>query len=89
MINNAGIRSVNFKVVYDTERTLAVNNVGTFLLALQLIPRLKETARRYGVTPHMTTVASALYDVAKYPPQHGDDIFAWYKDKSHVNTMNQ
>ncbi|KAK3944453.1 hypothetical protein QBC46DRAFT_305049 [Diplogelasinospora grovesii] len=89
LINNAGIRTGKFKIVYDTERTLAVNNIGTFLLAFQLIPKLKETARKYGVTPHMTTVGSALYDVAKYPEKHGDDVFAWFKDESHVNMMNQ
>lgn len=89
LINNAGISAFNFKVVYDTERTLAVNSIGTFLLALQLISKLKETARMYEVTPVMTTVASALYDVAKYPEQHGDDIFTWYKDPSHVNKFNQ
>lgn len=89
LINNAGVRSVNFKVVYDTERTLAVNNIGTFLLALQLIPKLKETARNYSVTPHMTIVASALYDVAKYPEEHGDDIFTWFQDQKHVNKMTQ
>ncbi|KAI0015271.1 hypothetical protein F4780DRAFT_773666 [Xylariomycetidae sp. FL0641] len=89
LINNAGIRSYNPKVVYDTERTLAVNNIGTFLLALQLIPKLKETARNHQTTPHMTIVASALYDVAKYPDECGDDIFAWYKDPAHVNAMNQ
>ncbi|KAI1379215.1 hypothetical protein F4677DRAFT_410934 [Hypoxylon crocopeplum] len=89
LINNAGVRSVNFKIVYDTERTLAVNNIGTFLLAFQMIPKLKETARKYGVTPHMTIVASALYDVAKYPEKHGDDIFAWFTEQSHVQWMNQ
>ncbi len=66
-----------------------MNNIGTFLLALQLVPKLKETARNYGVTPHMTTVASALYDMAKYPDQPGADIFSWYKDEGHVNWMNQ
>ncbi|KAJ4355521.1 uncharacterized protein N0V89_003538 [Didymosphaeria variabile] len=89
LINNAGISAFNFKVVYDTERTLAVNNIGTFLLAFQLIPKLKETARRYQVTPVMTTVASALYDAAKYPENHGDDLFGWFKDQSHVNKFNQ
>ncbi|OAG03344.1 NAD(P)-binding protein, partial [Paraphaeosphaeria sporulosa] len=89
LINNAGISAFNFKVVYDTERTLAVNTIGTFLLALQLIPKLKETARKYEVIPVMTTVASALYDNAKYPEQHGDDIFTWYKDPSHVKKFNQ
>ncbi|KAJ4290252.1 hypothetical protein N0V90_010467 [Kalmusia sp. IMI 367209] len=89
LINNAGVNAGNFKVVYDTERTLAVNSVGTFLLGLQLLPKLRETAGKYQTTPHMTTVASALYEAAKYPEQHGDDIFNWYKDEAHVDKFNQ
>jgi retinol dehydrogenase 12 len=88
VINNAGIQTINFQVAYGTERTIAVNVIGTFLLALQLIPKLKETANAYGVTPHMTFVGSALYDVAKYPEKHGDDIFAWFSDKTHVSMMD-
>ncbi|CRG91827.1 hypothetical protein PISL3812_08881 [Talaromyces islandicus] len=34
LINNAGIQTVDYQVVYGTERALAVNNLGTFLLAL-------------------------------------------------------
>ncbi|KAH8907672.1 NAD(P)-binding protein [Coniochaeta sp. PMI_546] len=89
VINNAGMQTLRFSVVYGTERTLAVNFIGTFLLAVQLIPKLRETAREYRVTPHMTFLSSALYDVAKYPEKHGDDIFAWFRDKSHVNPINQ
>lgn len=88
-ISNAGIGSVGFKVVYDTERTLAVNDIGTFLLALQLIPKLKNTAQDNDTVPHLTVVTSALYDVAKYPEEHGGDIFTWFKDESRVNKMNQ
>lgn len=89
VINNAGIMTFKFKAIYDTERTIAVNLIGTFLLAVQLIPKLKETAQKYRVTPHMTFVSSALYDEAKYPEKHGDDIFAWYKDESHFDRFNQ
>ena len=85
LINNAGIQTIEYQVVYGTERTIAVNVVGTFLLALQLIPKLKETAKAFKVAPHMTFVASALYDLAKYPQEPGDDIFAWFGDKNHVN----
>lgn len=87
VINNAGIRAMNFKVVYGTEQTIAVNVIGTFLLALQLIPKLKETAKVYGVTPHLTFVGSALYDVAKYPEHVSTDIFSWYADESHTGEM--
>lgn len=89
LINNAGIQTMNFGVAYETERCVGVNMVGTFLLALQMIPKLKETAKTYGVNPHMTFVCSALYDVAKYPEKHGDDIFDWLGDKTHNEPMNQ
>jgi retinol dehydrogenase 12 len=89
LINNAGMQTIKYQVSYGTERTVAVNVIGTFLLALQLIPKLKETAKAYGNTPHMTFLGSALYDVAKYPEKHGDDIFAWFGDKAHVNMMDQ
>jgi retinol dehydrogenase-12 len=89
VINNAGLRPNTFQLAYDTERTIGVNVIGTFLLALQLIPKLKETAKTYKVTPHMTFVTSALYDIAKYPEEHGGNIFAWYGEKSHMNKMNQ
>jgi NAD(P)-dependent dehydrogenase (short-subunit alcohol dehydrogenase family) len=89
LINNAGIQSPKFKLMYDTERTLAVNCIGTFLLAFQLIPKLRETGGTYGVTPHMTTVGSALYDVAVYPSHPGADIFSWFKDEKNMKPMNQ
>ena len=89
LVNNAGIKTMKHHVIYGTERNIAVNVIGTFLLALQLIPKLKETAKTYGVSPHMTFVGSALYDVAKYPDTHGQDIFDWYSDKAHVVPMDQ
>jgi NAD(P)-dependent dehydrogenase (short-subunit alcohol dehydrogenase family) len=89
LINNAGIQTLNFHVVDGTERTIAVNVIGTFLLALMLLPKLKETAKAYQVTPHLTFVTSALYSMAKYPEQPGEDIFAWLGDKNNVNMMNE
>lgn len=89
LISNAGIQTLKYQIAYGTERTVAVNVIGTFFLALQLIPKLKETAKAFGSTPHLTFVGSALYDVAKYPEKHGEDIFAWLSDKSKVDMMNE
>lgn len=47
VINNAGLQAANYAVSYGTERTIAVNVIGTFLLAVQLVPKLEETARVY------------------------------------------
>jgi retinol dehydrogenase 12 len=89
VINNAGLVTNSFQTVYGTERTIAVNVIGTFLLALQLIPKLKETAKTYEVTPRLTFVGSALYDVAKYPENYGKDIFSWLSNKENVAMVNQ
>lgn len=89
LINNAGMQTIKFRVAYGTEKTIAVNVIGTFLLAIQLIPKMRETAKAYSVKPHMTFTGSALYDVAKYPEIHGDNIFTWLGEKEHANMMNE
>jgi retinol dehydrogenase 12 len=89
VISNAGIQLLKFQMAYDTERVLGVNLIGTFLLAIQLIPKLRETATLVKEDTHLTFVGSALYDVAKYPEDHGEDLFAWLGVESNVNMMNQ
>ncbi|KAJ9610295.1 hypothetical protein H2200_005072 [Cladophialophora chaetospira] len=89
LINNAGIQTTKLHLTYGAERTLAVNVIGTFLLALQLIPKLQETAKIHGDTPHMTFVGSALYDLARYPEEHADDILAWPSEKPQMNRLQQ
>lgn len=89
LINLAGIRAFNFRLTYDTEHTLAINNIGTFLVALPLIPKLRETASKFNTTPVLTIVGSALYDIAKYPENPGDDIFTYFQDPSKVEPWNQ
>jgi retinol dehydrogenase 12 len=89
VISNAGVQLIQFQKTYDTERVVAVNVIGTFLLALQLLPKLSETAKLVNEDTHLTFVGSALYDVAKYPEEHGKDLFAWLGVESNVNMMNQ
>ncbi|KAG0650546.1 Short chain dehydrogenase atnD [Hyphodiscus hymeniophilus] len=89
LINNAGIQTLNFSVVYGTERAVAVNVIGTFLLACLIVPKLMETSARLGVDTHLTFVGSALFNAAKYPRNHGDDIFTYLSEKKNVDMMNQ
>jgi retinol dehydrogenase 12 len=84
LLNNAGVSTVKYKLSYGTEQAVGVNVIGTILLAIQLVPKLKETARAFGVTPHMTFTQSALYRLAKYPENPGDDIFAYMGNEKNV-----
>ncbi|KAF7553291.1 hypothetical protein G7046_g7137 [Stylonectria norvegica] len=88
LINVAGIMCVNHSVVYDTERSITMKTISTFLFAVQMIPKLKETAQQYGTTPHMTFVKSALYDSVQYPKNPGNDVFAFCKDKKQFRPQN-
>jgi retinol dehydrogenase-12 len=89
VIENAGVRMNEFELAEETEITLAVNVISTFLLALLVIPKLQETAKTFGVTPRLTIVGSALYSLAKFPEPLPEDIWKWYGEKKNFNGMNQ
>jgi retinol dehydrogenase-12 len=62
VILNAGVDLKEFTLTpsgYET--TLVVNVLGTFLLALLLLPKLRETASKYGVLPRIAIVGSAVH----------------------------
>ncbi|OKL63178.1 hypothetical protein UA08_01377 [Talaromyces atroroseus] len=89
LLNNAGVSTVHYSRSYGTEQAVGVNVIGTMLLAIQLVPKLKETAKAFGGPPHMTFTESALYRLAKYPDNPGDDIFAYMGDEKNVIMASQ
>ncbi|QDS76180.1 hypothetical protein FKW77_008014 [Venturia effusa] len=48
LLENAGISTRRFELSEDNESTMSTNILSTFFLAFLLLPRLKETARKYG-----------------------------------------
>ena len=65
VIENAGILLPKFSVAEDNETTLTVNVVSTFLLAILLLPKLRESASRYGIEPHIPIVGSIVHAFAQ------------------------
>jgi retinol dehydrogenase-12 len=60
-ILNAGVDLQEFTLSSTYETTLTVNVLGTFLLALLLLPKLRETASQYNVLPRIAIVGSAVH----------------------------
>lgn len=59
LILNAGVAVPEFAAAdggYETQ--IAVNVISTFLMALMVLPKLRETAGRFGVQPHVVCVSS-------------------------------
>lgn len=83
---NAGVAKGTWEVFEKDESTITVNVVSTFLLALALLPQMKQTARQYNVRPTLTIVASEVHFWAKFPEKNAPDgqIFHQLNEKPAV-----
>lgn len=70
---NAGIATQKFEILEKDESDITVNVVSTFLLALLLLPKLKETSEKFNTRPNLTIVASEVHFWAKFPEQHAPE----------------
>ena len=69
---NAGIATGIFHLTERDESTITTNVVSTFLLAFLLLPKLKETAERFGTRPTLTITSSEVVSTRLVlpPPAH-------------------
>lgn len=61
IIENAGKATATFTEVAGNESTITVNVVSTFLLALLVLPKLQETAKKFNVVPNLVIVSSEVH----------------------------
>jgi len=66
VVLNAGVATPHFKLIEGFESTILVNVISTFLLALLILPVLRESAVKYDITPHLTIVASDAHEQVFY-----------------------
>ncbi|KAK0440897.1 uncharacterized protein EV420DRAFT_1279069 [Desarmillaria tabescens] len=61
LVENAGMATWEYEQVEGWERTLHTNNLGPGLLAIRMIPKMLETARKHSVVPRLVIVASDVH----------------------------
>ncbi|KAK0214412.1 hypothetical protein IW262DRAFT_1405937 [Armillaria fumosa] len=61
LVENAGIATWNYEEVEGWEKTIHTNNLGPGLLAIRMIPKMLETARKHSVYPRLVVVASDVH----------------------------
>jgi NAD(P)-dependent dehydrogenase (short-subunit alcohol dehydrogenase family) len=90
---NAGVFNIQFgQSKYQWENDLQVNTLSTTLLALLLLPKLKETARTTGRTPTLELVSSGTHYMSKLTPEQmsGDvDLLSEFNQSSKFSTNKQ
>lgn len=53
--------------------SVVVNVISTFLLALLLLPKLRETRRKTGVTPTLSVTGSFVHWITQFPERNGKE----------------
>ena len=85
LVENAGINSKTIKIIEGIEQTMQVNVINTFLLALSLLPKLKETAKVADSPPHLTIVTSEAHHLTKFTQINFPDIYEALNDEKSYN----
>lgn len=67
---NAGISVDTYSAAEGYERTITVNVLSTFLLALLVLPKLKETHERFNVNPRLSITASEVHNWVSFPERN-------------------
>ncbi|KAK4040660.1 hypothetical protein C8A01DRAFT_15502 [Parachaetomium inaequale] len=84
LIANAGVFMTQFETAAEAggdEMTIAVNVVGHMLLALLLLPRMRETAAEKGRAGVVTFVGSFTHWMTQFPERKAADILGGLNDK--------
>lgn len=82
LLENAGVVKTKFEVEEGDEATITTNVISTTLLVLLLLPKLRETAERFGVTPHLTIISSGMAFWMDFKERKAQDIFEKMNDPS-------
>ncbi|KAK2007360.1 NAD(P)-binding protein [Colletotrichum eremochloae] len=88
VLENAGVQATHFKLVNGYETHISINVISTFLLGLLILPKLQESALKFGIRPTLTIVTSDTHYFAPFTERKAVNIFAAF-NKSMLGTMNR
>ena len=75
VLENAGMTTKEFKVIEGFETTILVNVVSTALLAVLLIPKLKESGVNFNVQPRLSIVSSDTHFLTNFQEGDSENVF--------------
>ena len=91
LVENAGLDEGRFVLSEDGwESTLQINVISTCLLAVLMLPKLRDTAERFKATPHLVLVTSDMHYWAKFEERNAEDgILRALNDEEKFNSWDR
>lgn len=82
VVENAGINANGpWEMYEDNEACITTNVVSTFLLAMLILPKLRETSARFNVTPRLAILTSEVHFLTELPERKFPSIFEALNDE--------
>jgi retinol dehydrogenase 12 len=91
VIENAGIYPTTFqRAEGGDELGVTVNVISTFLLALLLLPKLRESGKKTGLTPILSVTGSFVHWLTQFKEQHDEEgIFKTLANEEKADTFDR
>ncbi|PHH59773.1 hypothetical protein CDD81_2577 [Ophiocordyceps australis] len=86
---NAGMATGRFCLAEKDESTVTVNVVCAVLLTLLVLPKLKESAARFGIHPVVTFSCSEIHHFYEFTQRNEPQILATLSDKSKASMLDR
>jgi retinol dehydrogenase-12 len=81
VLENAGVSTETYRRAEDNELTVTTNVMSTFLLAILMLPKLRDSARKHDIVPRLTIVGSEVHSFASFKERSSQDIFGVLNDE--------
>jgi len=78
-------RSRAVRMLIMGRQTLTVNVVSTFLMALMLLPKLRESAEKFGIVPRISIVSSLVHHYTELSAKSSAKILDAMNAEEHAN----
>lgn len=75
VVENAGMMTMEFKLVEGYESMVMTNVIGTFYLALLILPILRVSGEKWKSRPRLSIVASEAHNLARFKERKSEGIF--------------
>lgn len=89
VLENAGMFDYKFNKAEGHEKTILVNVISTYMLALLLLPTMRTSAAKTGCRPFLTIVTSETHLWTSLPEKQADNIFDELDGEETADINNQ